>query len=89
MVISLQRVLAPGALLLLATAASACPLCDTETGRQVRADLLAADFAVTLLSVIAPFPVLLLLVAALHHGMRRFDKLSSSGTPPAPSSSRR
>jgi hypothetical protein len=38
---------------------SACPVCDTDTGRQVRAGIFNRDFGWTILSVVAPFPVLL------------------------------
>lgn len=35
-----------------------CPVCDTETGAAVRAGIFNADFLPTLLEVLAPFPVL-------------------------------
>lgn len=55
-------------------AASACPLCNTPTGQQVRAGIFDHDFAMTLLTVLAPFPVLLLVLAAMHFGLPRFGK---------------
>lgn len=45
---------------------AACPVCNTDTGRQVRAGIFDDHFLTTLLAVIAPFPILLLLVAGLH-----------------------
>jgi len=41
---------------------AACPVCDTETGREVRAEIFGTDFVRTLLSVLAPFPVLLAII---------------------------
>ncbi|MDQ3621418.1 MAG: hypothetical protein M3463_02885 [Verrucomicrobiota bacterium] len=67
-------------------AASACPLCDTPTGEQVRAGIFNQDFAMTLLAVLSPFPVLLLVLAAMHFGLPRFGKRAStthSGNQPA------
>jgi hypothetical protein len=57
-----------------AAPASACPICDTETGVAVRAGIVE-DFPVHFLATIAPFPVLIAAVALLHHGFpssRRF-----------------
>ncbi len=44
----------------------ACTLCDTDTGRQVRAGIFEEHFWPTLIGVIAPFPIMLLAVAAIH-----------------------
>ena len=55
-------------------AASACPLCNTPTGQQVRASIFDHDFGMTLLTVLAPFPVLVLMLAAMHFGLPRFGK---------------
>jgi hypothetical protein len=44
----------------------ACPVCDTATGQAVRRGILSADLAGNLLATLAPFPVLLFLVALLH-----------------------
>jgi hypothetical protein len=54
-------------LLLSAGTALACPVCDTATGEAVRAGILD-DFALTLLATLAPFPILLAVVAGLHRG---------------------
>lgn len=39
---------------------TACPVCDTETGQQVRAEIFGQSFGRNLLAVIAPVPLLLL-----------------------------
>ena len=56
-----------GLLLLLASlgAASACPVCDTETGNQVRAGIFCEGFGWNVLAVLAPVPVLLLSACAV------------------------
>lgn len=63
---------------LLPVAASACPLCNTETGQQVRAGIFGNDFWPTLLTVLSPFPVLLILLAAMHFGLPRLTNRSFS-----------
>jgi hypothetical protein len=63
----------------LATAA-ACPVCNTETGAAVRAGLFDDRFPETMAGILAPFPVLLAIVALLHFGWRR---LPWADTPPA------
>ena len=54
---------------LAASAALACPVCDTDTGQQVRAGIFDEDFARNLLLTLLPFPVLLTIVAAIHFGL--------------------
>lgn len=54
--------------------ASACPLCDSETGKQVRAGILGDDFWSTLMVVVSPFPVLLLALAAYQYDWLRFGQ---------------
>ena len=49
--------------------ASACTVCDSGTGRQVRAGIFGDEFWTTLVGVIAPFPVLLTVIAAYHYGI--------------------
>lgn len=56
---------------LLAGDVSACPLCNSETAAAVRAGIFDDSFAPTLLAIVAPFPVLLAIVAALHAGWPR------------------
>jgi hypothetical protein len=57
--------------LLLPMTAPACTLCDSENGRLVRAEIFSDAFWPTLLTVISPFPVLLILLAAIYFGLRR------------------
>lgn len=45
---------------------SACPVCDTATGREVRAGIFGGDFFPTLFAILAPFPVLLVLVVVIN-----------------------
>jgi uncharacterized membrane protein len=63
-----DRVLAALIPLVSASTALACPLCDSETGRQVRAGIFNADFVTNLVLTLLPFPVLLGLVAWIHFG---------------------
>lgn len=65
-----RRMIAVALVFLLPMAACACPLCDTETGQQVRAGIFSDAFWPTLLTVLLPFPVLLVLLAAMNFGMR-------------------
>jgi hypothetical protein len=53
-----------------ATPASACPICDTETGVAVRTGIVE-NFSTHFLATIAPFPVLIAAVALLHWGAPR------------------
>jgi hypothetical protein len=41
----------------------ACPLCDTETGRQVREGIFGQDFGKNVLLTLAPLPILLGIMA--------------------------
>lgn len=50
----------------------ACTVCDSPAGGQLRATIFADDFWVTLASVAAPFPVLLLGLAVFHFGGSSF-----------------
>lgn len=43
----------------------ACPVCDRETGREVRAGIFDEDFAANLVAAAAPFGVFLGLTAAI------------------------
>lgn len=58
------------AALLLTTLGSACPVCDSALGQEVRAGIFDGRFALTWLEVIAPFPILALILAAMHWGLR-------------------
>ena len=52
-----------------ATAALACPVCDSATGQEVRAGIFGADFASNLLAVVLPFAAVAAVVAAVHFGV--------------------
>jgi hypothetical protein len=64
----MRTILAVVVMLLGSAAARACPVCDTETGQQVRAGIFGEDFGSNLLVTALPFPVLLLIVALIHLG---------------------
>ena len=50
-----------------ALTASACPVCNTETGQEVRAGIFNENFTSTLAATMAPLPVLLAsMFAAVH-----------------------
>jgi hypothetical protein len=51
-----------------ASPALACPLCDSETGQQVRAGIFDAQFGYNALVTGLPFPILLAIVALIHFG---------------------
>jgi hypothetical protein len=51
--------------------ATACPVCNTNTGQQVRAGIFDQDFARNLLATLLPFPLLFGAVAAIHYGWPR------------------
>ena len=46
-------------------AVSACTVCESEAGQQVRAGIFGDTFWPTLLAVLSPFPVLLVTIVAL------------------------
>ncbi len=63
--------------------ASACTVCDSETGQQVRAGIFDNNFWSTLAVVISPFPVLLIAIAAYHFGIPNFWTRSASRSQPS------
>jgi len=63
--------------------ASACTVCDSETGQQIRAGIFGEDFWTTLLAVASPFPVLLLGIAAYHYGIPNFWSRSKTEHQPS------
>ena len=52
--------------------ASACTVCDSETGQQVRAGVFGEGFWSTLAAVIAPFPVFIIAIALYNFGRPTF-----------------
>ena len=62
------RVLLLSILLLVAMSVSAlaCPYCESEVGKRVKAGIFNEDFGCNALLTLAPIPLLLLLVAWIH-----------------------
>ena len=56
------------AALLLSASASACTLCHTTSGKQVRAGIFNSSFCVKLLATAAPFPVFIAVVGLIYFG---------------------
>jgi hypothetical protein len=54
------------ALAMTATSLLACPMCNTETGKQVREGIFGPDFYTNVLVTVAPFPVVLALCALVY-----------------------
>jgi hypothetical protein len=53
-------------LLLFSGTASACPVCESETGREVRAGIFNELFWENVLLTLLPFPILLAVVALIY-----------------------
>lgn len=68
----LRALFAFGFLNAFAGAAVACPFCHTETGQQVRAGIIGADFGFYLLVTLGPFAILLGIVALVYFGLPTF-----------------
>lgn len=62
--------------------ASACPLCSTSTGAQVRAGIFNEEFISTMLVVLAPIPVFIGIVLLIHFGLpwRRESRRTATTT---------
>ena len=71
------------ALLATSAPAGACPVCDRETGRQVRAGLVDEDLGLNVLATALPFGIFLGVAAALHFGLP-VGRGGPSGPGPAP-----
>ena len=68
-----RRVCCVGSLMLVSiVSASACIVCDSETGQQVRAGVFDEGFWSTLAAVIAPFPVFIIAIALYNFGLPTF-----------------
>ena len=48
---------------------AACPVCHTETGKEVRAGIFDDDFGKNVALTLAPFPLLIGVVALIHFGV--------------------
>ena len=51
------------------TAALACPLCRTDTGKQVRAGIFGPDFTFNMVVTIIPFVIFLGITALIYFGL--------------------
>lgn len=64
--------------------ALACPYCDSEIGREVKAGIFNGDFALNVALTLLPIPILLIVVGVIHFGMPRprvgLTKLRSVGS---------
>lgn len=58
--------------------AGACPLCDSETGRAVRAGVFDGSFLANLGVLLAPFPVIAG-ASVLVHGPRERGRITGAG----------
>jgi len=58
-------------LLFAAAPVGACPVCDSDIGREVRAGIVDGDFARNVLATVLPFAVVLGGVAAFHFNWPR------------------
>ena len=52
-----------------AASASACPVCDSATGKAVRAGIFGDDVGRNLLAVVLPFAAVAGVAAAVHYGL--------------------
>lgn len=64
----LRLVMPVWVVLVVASTAPACPLCESETGRQVRAGIFDDDFGKNVVLTLLPFPVLAVIVALIYYG---------------------
>ncbi len=64
-----RTLVAVAATIAAASSAKACPICNSDTGRQVRGGIGDADFAHNLLVTALPFAVFLAVAALLHFGV--------------------
>jgi hypothetical protein len=71
------------ALAVTADAADACPVCDSQTGQEVRAAVFNEDFWSNLFVSLAPFPIFLGIVAAIHGRPTRRGTAPSAVPAPA------
>lgn len=55
--------------LVIPTMSLACPLCTTETGAEVRAMLLGADFFINLAFICLPFIFFILIAVVIYYGL--------------------
>lgn len=68
---TLGRSAAAVSLMLLALPASACPVCQSDTGQQVRQGIFDGRFGMNLFITLLPFPILVGIVLAIYFGIPR------------------
>lgn len=68
-----------GAIVLAASEALGCPVCDSNTGQQVRAGVFDDDLPFNTLAAMLPFAILLGIVAVVHFGGGRGEKEQHHG----------
>lgn len=51
-----------------------CPMCDSSTGKQVRAQLADEHLGLSVLATVVPFVVILVVVGVVHFGPLRFRR---------------
>lgn len=57
--------------------ASACPMCQSDLGKQVRQGIFDHQFGFILIATLLPFPVLLFLALAIYRGLWPFSRNST------------
>jgi hypothetical protein len=67
---------------LIINTASACTVCDSETGQLVRGEIFGDEFWTTLVGVVAPFPVLVALITMYNCGVPNFRARASDRRAP-------
>lgn len=60
--------LAASVLFALPASGSGCPVCNSGTGQQVRAQLLDQHLGISVLATVVPFLIVAIVVAAIHFG---------------------
>lgn len=56
------------------TEATACPMCQSDLGKQVRQGILDHQFGFNLIATLLPFPILLFLAVAIYRGLWPFSR---------------
>ena len=84
---TLCRLMTPLAVLLLAASAAwGCPLCESETGRQVRAGIFDESFGTNVVLTLLPIPVLAAVVALIYYAPNFPQRHNGGGQPCRPRS---
>jgi hypothetical protein len=54
-----------------AVVAACCPVCNSETGQQVRSSILNSDFGFNFLAAVLPFAICVFVAGLIHRGAAR------------------